>query len=348
MRMVDTAKIFIKAGDGGDGMVHLKRGKSNPKGGPDGGDGGKGGDVYLETDPHLATLGQFAYKQKFLAEDGKGGGVKKMTGRNGVDLVVKVPVGTMVIFKGEKERVLDLEKPGIKLLIAKGGKGGKGNWQFRSSTNQTPREAEPGGEGESYWLELELKLLADVGLIGLPNAGKSTLLSVVSSAKPKIADYEFTTLSPNLGVMKVDMGDYQQTLIIADVPGLIEGAHQGKGLGDMFLRHAERTRVLVHLLAPRRYEVEWSQLGGKELAKRMWEDYQIIRQELTSYGQRLEEKQEIAVLNKVDLLEEEQLEEIVAFFIKKKVELEVISAATTQGIDKLKQRIAYGFMGEAT
>ncbi len=243
--LVDRARITIKAGDGGDGLATFRREKYVPRGGPDGGDGGRGGDVFLEVDPQLNTLLRFQYEQRFEADRGGSGGSARKHGRDGKDIVIKVPPGTVVrtTIDGEPYSI-DLLRPGERLLAARGGKGGLGNTHFATSTHQAPRIAELGQPGDEYELELELKLIADVGLIGFPNAGKSTLLAASSAARPKIANYPFTTLSPNLGVAQV--GD--QTFVIADIPGLIEGAHAGVGLGHDFLRHVERTRVLVHVL----------------------------------------------------------------------------------------------------
>jgi len=321
--MVDTAKVYIKAGGGGDGIIHFRREKFIPKGGPDGGDGGRGGSIFIEVDKDLATLDLFAYKQKFLAEDGEKGKQKKQSGKAGGDLVIKVPRGTVIKLKySDKDQTHDLSEMGTKLMIAKGGRGGRGNWHFKSSTNTTPREAELGEAGEELWLEMELKLLAEVGIVGFPNVGKSTLLSVLSNARPKIADYEFTTLEPNLGVLTWD----GRSLVMADIPGLIEGASLGRGLGDKFLRHTERTKILVHVMA-----------GENE--GELWKKYQVIRKELAAYGGELEEKKEIAVLNKTDLLNDEIVKKVVSYFAKKKIKLIPISCGNRQGINDLIKRI---------
>jgi len=325
--MVDSAKILVKAGDGGDGIVHFRREKYKPRGGPDGGDGGKGGDVYIETDKNLSTLSDFAHKKRFEAENGQNGMGALKSGKAGEDLVIKVPVGTVVRF--DDDRVLDMDKAGMKELVAKGGKGGRGNWRFRSSVNQAPREVEEGEKGEGFELDLELKLLADVGLVGLPNAGKSTLLSVLTKARPKIADYEFTTLEPNLGVMEVE----ERSLVLADIPGLIEGASKGKGLGIQFLKHVERTSVLVHLLT---IDLEADDL-------KVWEGYETIRKELKDFGAGLEEKKEIVVLNKIDLLDKDQVEMVVKLFAKKGIEVLPISCGTLLGIGDLKKRVLEEF-----
>lgn len=328
--MVDMAKVYIKAGNGGNGVVHFRREKYIPKGGPDGGDGGKGGDVYIEVDKDLATLKQFAYKQRFEAENGKRGMGRKKSGKSGEDIFVKVPVGTQLRWKkrvGEEVVEMDLKEPGEKFLIAKGGRGGRGNWHFKGPTNTTPMESEEGELGEELWLELELKILADVGLIGLPNAGKSTLLSVISEAKPRIADYEFTTLEPNLGVM--EMG--KKRLVVADVPGLIKGASEGKGLGDQFLRHIERTRVLIHVVGVN--------LGKEDLIESLWQDYREIREELESYGKGVEKKKELVVLNKTDLIDGKEVKKIEKRFEKEGVKIMPISCGLVQGIEELKKKI---------
>lgn len=303
--MIDYAKIVVTAGNGGRGKVGWRQDKFVRKGGPDGGNGGDGGSVYLEVDPNLNTLKNFQFQKKFSAAPGQMGGDNRRTGRGGEDLIIKVPVGTVVNGK------IDLINPGQKISVAQGGRGGRGNWAFRSPTLTTPKFADPGGPGESKTLVLELKLLADVGLIGLPNAGKSTLLSVLTRATPKIADYPFTTLEPNLGVMT------RCDLVIADIPGLIEGASQGKGLGIEFLRHVERCRVLVHLLAV--------------TSKNLQADYDQVRNELGQYSPKLLKKPEIIVLNKIDLLPSKKIPRF-----KQSIS---ISAATHQGLDKLKIKL---------
>ncbi|KKS92542.1 MAG: GTPase obg [Candidatus Collierbacteria bacterium GW2011_GWC2_43_12] len=354
--MVDQAKILIRAGKGGNGAVSFRREKFIPKGGPDGGDGGKGGSVYLETDPNQNTLDSFAHQQKFEAGDGRNGTGKKMAGAKGGDLVIKVPLGTIVTLKpfmpknvetvdisvrgmakGRMGRlitkevpeivstpqIIDFDKPGISLLIAKGGNGGRGNVHFKGSHNTTPMSAEQGQIGQSFEAELSLKLLADVGLVGLPNAGKSTLLSVLSNARPKVADYEFTTLEPNLGVLKT----HDRNLVIADIPGLIEGASEGKGLGTRFLKHIERTKLLVHLVPV-----------GEE-PKDIFDKYKKIRKELVEYGEEIGKKEEIVVLSKIDLIGEEEVKEIQRYFKKKKIEILPISSATQKGVTELIARM---------
>jgi GTP-binding protein len=280
----DQAKIFVRSGDGGDGMISFRREKHVPRGGPDGGDGGRGGDIVFVVNPHDNTLVRFHRKNHFRAGNGGHGRGKRMTGADGETLRLQVPAGTIIRNAVSDELLADLTQPGQEVLVLKGGRGGRGNVRFASSTNQAPRLAERGEPGEERWLTLELKLIADVGIVGVPNAGKSTLLASITSARPKIAEYPFTTLQPNLGV--VDLGDYQ-TLVLADIPGLIEGAAGGAGLGHDFLRHIERTRVLIHLL------------DGAALDP--LEDWAMINQELALYDARLEEKPQLVVLNKIDL-----------------------------------------------
>lgn len=312
--MIDFARITIKAGDGGNGRVSFRREKFVPKGGPDGGDGGKGGSVWLETDKDLNTLKPFQFQKKFTAGSGEPGGKNKRHGADGSDLTIKVPVGTVV------NKELDLDKEDQKICLAKGGKGGKGNWQFRSPILTTPRIAEAGSKGEAKQLSLELKLLADVGLIGLPNSGKSTLLSVLTKARPKIADYPFTTLEPNLGVM--------DNLVIADIPGLIAGASKGKGLGIEFLRHIERCKILVHLLDGAKLLVE--------PAKSLLQDYEVVRNELSQYSTSLLEKSEIVVLNKIDVLNKQQIRVAMTTLKKAKKKVICISAASHENLELLK------------
>lgn len=282
---VDTATVTIQAGKGGDGAVSFRREIYVDKGGPDGGDGGKGGNVVFEATENLNTLLDFRYQPELKAEPGQAGSKAKRHGRSGQDQVIKVPMGTLV--KRDGKVIADLTKNGQQQVVAHGGDGGFGNAHFKSSVRQTPRMAERGEQGESFTAELELKLLADVGLVGLPNAGKSTFLSVVSNARPEIADYAFTTLTPNLGVAKVDDG----SLLIADIPGLIEGASEGKGLGDQFLRHVERTKVLLHLIDAYSNDVA--------------ADYKTIRSELANYSDELTKRPEVIALTKIDGLDEE-------------------------------------------
>ena len=293
MKFLDQAKIFVKSGDGGAGCVSFRREKYIEFGGPNGGDGGKGGSVYFEAVENLNTLIDFRYQQHFKAQKGQNGMGSQMTGAKGEDIIIKVPVGTEIVAEDGVTVLADMVTPGQKFLIAKGGDGGRGNMQFKSATNQAPRYAEPGWPGQEMWVWLRLKVIADVGLVGLPNAGKSTFLSVVTQARPKIADYPFTTLHPNLGVAWVD--NYE--LVIADIPGLIEGAHEGVGLGDRFLKHVERCAALLHLIDANEDVVNV---------------YKAIRKELDLYNQKLAEKPEVVVLNKIDSLPEDEVAKKVA------------------------------------
>ncbi len=324
--MIDTAKIKVKAGKGGDGRVSFRREKYIPRGGPDGGDGGSGGSVYFVADHNKATLVDFHTRPLFKADSGEQGGARNMTGISGEDLYIKVPTGTLVyeITPDGEKLIGDLVKGGQTLMVARGGKGGKGNNRFKSSVNQAPTQYTPGGKGEEKELKLEIKLLADIGLIGLPNAGKSTLINQMTRANAKVANYPFTTLSPNLGTLQLKNG---QTVVIADIPGLIEGASAGKGLGDDFLRHVERTRVLVHLIDV--YP------EGDALSI-----YNVVRGELAAYGKDLErkltDKPEIVVINKIDITEvRDMFEDIKDTFSIKKIEVYGISAATGEGVDVL-------------
>ncbi len=291
MKFLDQAKIYIKAGDGGAGAVSFHREKFLEFGGPDGGDGGRGGDVWIEAVQGLNTLIDYRYQQHFRAKIGMHGMGRNRTGAKGNDVILKVPVGTQVFNEDNTSLICDLTKEGQRFRLAKGGNGGFGNLHFTTATNRAPRRANPGLPGEELTVWLRLKLIADVGIIGLPNAGKSTFLSSVSSAKPKIGSYPFTTLYPNLGVAKID----ERTLVLADIPGLIEGAHEGIGLGDRFLGHVERTKVLLHLISAREENVEQA--------------YKIVRNELACYGQGLANKIEIVVLSQIDLLFDEQVKE---------------------------------------
>ena len=318
----DQVEINVRSGKGGDGMVHFHREKFITHGGPDGGDGGKGGDVVFEVKTTLNTLSAFRQNQKFKAEDGIKGGPSQMSGRAGKDLVIYVPPGTVIFNTETGEIIGDLTKPGQRLVVCKGGRGGRGNQHFATSRNQAPRTAERGEPHEEKRLKLELKLIADIGLIGVPNAGKSTLLSVLTNAKPKIAPYPFTTVEPNLGVAEIDVNT---TVVLADIPGLIEGASQGTGLGHDFLRHIQRTRVLVHLL---------DGLSEDPLA-----DYSQINTELSLFDPNLAKKPQLVALNKVDQPEvQARLADIQKKFKKKKVELLTISAlARTNTRDLLIQ-----------
>lgn len=291
MQFIDEAHIYVKAGKGGNGAISFRHEKYIPKGGPDGGDGGNGGNIIMKCVSNLNTLLDFRYTREFIAENGENGHGANSHGKSGKDLTINVPVGTEVFFDDEEEPRIDFTEAGQELIIAKGGNGGFGNTYFKSSVNQAPRRANPGQEGEEFELFLKLKILSDVGLIGLPNAGKSTFLSVVSKAKPKIADYPFTTLEPQLGVVSVDDYDF----VIADLPGLIEGASEGKGLGDRFLKHSERCSVLLHLV----------DINSEDIIK----EYNIIRKELKQYSKTLFEKYEVIALTKCDSITEEEIQE---------------------------------------
>ena len=326
MAFIDEAKFFVKGGDGGNGCVSFRREKFVPKGGPDGGDGGDGGDVIIESSKRLSSLIDFRYRSHFMAERGVNGQGKKMHGRNGADHVVKVPAGSLIKDAETGEIIADLVEDGQKVLVAKGGRGGRGNTHFASSTNRAPRVAGRGKPGDEHWLRIELKILADVGLVGLPNAGKSTLLSKLSAAHPKIAAYPFTTLEPLLGVMRFG---HHPPYIIADIPGLIEGAHEGAGLGHKFLKHIERTRVLLHIL------------DGSKPIDEVIADQQIIEQELGRFDETLLNRRKVIVLNKMDLLEDiKQSEKLAVIFADKNISVLVISAMTGAGIDTLKQYLA--------
>ncbi|MDA1477434.1 GTPase ObgE [Bacillus changyiensis] len=323
---VDQVKVYVKGGDGGNGMVAFRREKYVPKGGPAGGDGGDGGDVIFKVDEGLSTLMDFRYQRHFKAIRGEHGMSKNQHGRNAENMVIKVPPGTVVIDDDTKQVIADLTEHGQEEVIAKGGRGGRGNTRFATPANPAPQLSENGEPGKERYVVLELKVLADVGLVGFPSVGKSTLLSVVSSAKPKIADYHFTTLAPNLGMVETEDG---RSFVMADLPGLIEGAHEGVGLGHQFLRHIERTRVIVHV-------IDMSGLEGRD----PYEDYQTINQELEQYNLRLTERPQIIVANKMDMPEAE--ENLRAFKEKLTDDHPVfpISAITKQGLRDLLFEIA--------
>lgn len=312
---IDSAEIYVRAGKGGDGAVSFRREKFVPKGGPDGGDGGNGGDIIIEVDNHCHGLAQYNREKRFLAQNGQPGMGSNKHGKNGENLILRVPAGTQVYHK--EELLLDLTEEGKRVVVAKGGNGGWGNQHFATSIKQAPKWSKEGLKGESFKLNFELKVIADVGLIGYPNAGKSTLLSVVSNARPKIADYPFTTLEPNLGVIK----GIDRNIILADIPGLIEGASQGRGLGDKFLRHIERTKALVHIIDANSDDV--------------LRDYKIIRKELKDFSKELSKKEEIVVLNKIDTVKDEDLKVKVDALKSKKIKPILISAATHKGVDEL-------------
>lgn len=323
---VDIAEIYVKAGDGGNGIVSFRREKYVPAGGPDGGDGGNGGNVILQADKKLRTLADFRYKKHYKAERGEDGGQKKCTGKRGEDLIIKVPVGTIVKDKETGIILADLIRDAQTEVVAKGGTGGKGNAHFATPTRQAPNFAKNGTPGEELWLILELKLLADVGLIGMPNVGKSTILSVVSSARPKIANYHFTTLAPNLGVVSIGEGE---SFVMADIPGLIEGAHKGIGLGHDFLKHIERTKILIHV-------VDISGIEGRDPV----DDFRTINSELNQYSSELSKKPQIIAANKTDIVTDEKvLERLVAEAGKLGYKVFSISAATGNGIKELIQYV---------
>jgi GTP-binding protein len=323
----DYVKIIAKAGNGGNGAISFRREKYVAAGGPDGGDGGKGGDIYFEVDPDSNTLIDFRYNKKFKAESGKNGEGGNRYGKSGQDLYIKVPIGTIVRDANTNEILADLSESGQKALILKGGRGGKGNSHFATSTRQAPRFAQDGEKGEERELILELKLLADVGLIGFPNVGKSTFLSMTTSATPKIADYHFTTLEPNLGVVKTDYGD---SFVIADIPGIIEGASEGTGLGIQFLRHIERTRLLLHVI----------DVSGSE-GRNPVEDFYTINNELKQYSEKLSKRKQIIVANKIDVMQDEELyKELEKVAKENNMEIFKISAATNQGVSELIKHVS--------
>ena len=333
---VDEAKILVKAGNGGDGCVAFRREKFVPRGGPSGGDGGHGGSVYLEANPNDNTLLRYRYNREFKADRGRHGEGSNCTGHSGADMVLQVPVGTLVLDEGSGEAIADLASAGQRVLVAKGGRGGRGNQNFAKPWHQAPREHEEGQPGEERHLRLELKLLADVGLVGFPNAGKSTLISVISAARPKIANYPFTTLQPNLGVVNADGGGGSEgravgrTFVVADLPGLIEGAHLGAGLGIRFLRHVERTRLLVHL-------IDTSDASDLDPVHA----FEVISGELRAFNESLAKKPVIVVATKLDATtDRSRLEALRGFCRKHGLEFHAISAATGEGVRQLVRSIA--------
>jgi GTP-binding protein len=315
---IDQATIEVKAGRGGNGCISFRREKFVPKGGPDGGNGGKGGDVILRADRNLTTLMDFRYKRRYLAQNGRNGAGARKTGKNGDNVLIRVPCGTVVRDAETGEAIADLTKHGEEIVVARGGKGGRGNSEFATSTNQAPRIAESGKPGEERTIEFELKLLADVGLVGLPNAGKSTLIAHISAARPKIADYPFTTLIPNLGIVKYK-GD--KSFVVADIPGLIEGAHRGKGLGMQFLRHIERTRVLVFLIECTSPDPEV--------------DYMTLIDELKSFKKSMLAKPRVVAITKMDLATDETRKKLKKISFERSVPSFPISSATGDGVKKL-------------
>lgn len=327
---IDEATIRVKAGDGGNGCLAFRREKFVPRGGPSGGDGGKGGDIIMESSERHNTLVHFRFNPEYKAQRGRHGEGSNKTGREGEDIILKVPVGTLVFDADSGEKVHDFSHADERIIVARGGRGGRGNAQFATSTHQAPREHEDGRPGEERTLRLELKLLADVGLVGYPNVGKSTLISRISAARPKIADYPFTTLQPNLGVVVVGQARDEQSFVVADIPGLIEGAHQGAGLGTQFLRHIERTRLLVHL-------VDVSDSSGRPDPVH---DVEVIMGELQSFGAQLEQKPMIMAASKIDVANKEKLAKLKRYCKKQNLELLPISAVTGKGIEELKYAIA--------
>ena len=320
MKFLDQAKIFVKAGNGGSGSSSFRREKFIEFGGPDGGDGGNGGSVILTAEANLNTLIDFRFQQHFKAGRGQNGMGKKKTGKAGKDLILKVPVGTQIFEEDNNTLIEDLKKIGQKVIIAKGGIRGLGNVRFKSSTNRAPRKTTDGSLGESFWIWLQLKVIADIGIIGMPNAGKSSLLSVLTKAKPKIANYPFTTINPNLGVTSYS----DKEITIADIPGLIEGAHEGIGLGDKFLRHIERCKSLIHLI----------DISDKNIL----ENYLRVRKELSKYNSTLLKKKEIIVFNKIDIINNDEINEKINVFKKKiKKTVHKISIAQNKGLINIKK-----------
>ena len=323
---IDEAQIRVKAGDGGNGCMAFRREKFVPRGGPSGGDGGRGGDVVMESSERHNTLVHFRFNPEYKAERGRHGEGANKTGREGEDVVLKVPVGTILVDEETGEKVHDFSTADERIVIARGGRGGRGNARFATSTHQAPREHEEGRPGEERLFRLELKLLADVALVGYPNVGKSTLISRISAARPKIADYPFTTLQPNLGVVVVGKPPDEKSFVVADIPGLIEGAHTGAGLGTQFLRHIERTRLLAHL-------VDVSDASGRPDPVK---DVEIINGELASFGAGLEAKPAIMIASKIDVANKEKLARLKRYCKQHEIELYPISAVTGKGLEQLK------------
>ena len=322
MKFLDQAKIYIKAGNGGAGSASFRREKYIEFGGPDGGDGGDGGSVIVEAERNLNTLIDYRYRQHFKAQSGKSGSKKNKTGGSGKDLILKVPVGTQIYEEDNNTLIYDLIKNKEKFIVASGGEGGLGNTRFKSSTNRAPRKKTDGKKGEEFWIWLQLKVIADVGIIGLPNAGKSSFLSKCTRAKPKIANYPFTTLNPNLGVLNIN----DKEIILADIPGLIEGSHKGVGLGDKFLRHIERCKTLIHLI----------DISEKDILG----NYLKIRNELSKYDKKILKKGEIIIFNKLDLVDMNSLnQKLKKFKNKTKKDYEITSLITNQNFEKIKKII---------
>lgn len=329
MKFVDEVTITVRSGKGGPGSVSFRRESMSPRGGPDGGDGGRGGHVIFRVNEQLNSLLNYRFKNKYYAQDGQQGSGRNMTGHDGADLILEIPPGTVVRDAETGSVILDLNEPGDHVFL-EGGRGGKGNWFFRTSINQAPEHAQPGEMGVTRQLKLELKLIADVGVIGYPNAGKSTFISAISAARPKIADYPFTTLTPNLGVVQISN---DHTIVVADIPGLVPGAHKGIGLGTQFLRHIERTNLFVHM-------VDASESGGRDA----FQDYKDIMLELSEYDKAKSEEEhfrplasrtQLVVLNKIDAVAPDRLEEITRQFDKNGIKTMKISAATGRGVKEL-------------
>ena len=320
MKFLDQTKTYLKAGDGGSGSASFRREKFIEFGGPDGGDGGHGGSIVFVADKNLNTLIDFRYQQHLKAEKGQDGKGKKKTGRSGKDLILKVPFGTQIFEEDNNTLIEDLTRSEQKIIVAKGGKGGLGNVRFKSSINRAPRKKTDGGKGENFWIWLQLKVIADIGIVGMPNSGKSSLLSVLTSAKPKIANYPFTTINPNLGVTNYD----NKEVTLADIPGLIEGAHEGIGLGDKFLRHIERCKNILHLI----------DITNDNLL----ENYSNVRKELFKYSNKLTKKKEIIVFNKTDMISEDEINKKIDIFNKKiKKKIYTISAIKHKGLTAIKK-----------
>ena len=322
MKFLDQVKIYVKAGNGGSGSPSFRREKFVEFGGPDGGDGGKGGSVILISERNLNTLIDYRYQQHFKAERGKDGSGKNKTGKGGEDLYLKVPLGTQVFEEDNKTLIYDFKSQKEEFLVASGGKGGFGNTRFKSSTNRAPKKFTKGGQGEEFWIWLQLKTIADIGIIGLPNAGKSSLLAALTNANPKIANYRFTTLNPNLGVASYD----DKEITIADIPGLVEGAHEGVGLGIQFLKHIERCKSLLHLIDITNIDLN--------------ESYEQVKNELKSYSSKLLDKKELIVLNKIDLIDEDTAKEVIDHFSKnKKCEILTMTTLEKSSISKIKAKL---------
>ena len=322
MKFLDQAKIYVKAGDGGSGSASFRREKFIEFGGPDGGDGGHGGSIVFAVDKNLNTLIDFRYQQHYKAEKGKDGKGKKKTGKSGKNLILKVPIGTQIFEEDNNTLIEDLTSSEQKIVIANGGKSGLGNVRFKSSTNRAPRKKTDGNKGESFWIWLQLKVIADIGIIGMPNSGKSSLLSVLTNARPKIANYPFTTINPNLGVANYN----NKEVTLADIPGLIEGAHEGIGLGDKFLRHIERCKNILHLI----------DITNEDLL----ENYSKVRKELLKYSNKLIKKREIIVFNKIDMISDEEVNKKINTFSKKiKKKIYSISALKHKGLTTIKRML---------